>query len=93
LCNVGKLTKRGASARAIVLYVALLTLEVPCAMPMCPAVHYEMPVCGELSWWHDLVQFNYCRLVSVIEANIHVLQHSDNSEGWEMGDIQYELSL
>ena len=37
-----------------------------------------------------MAQFNYCRLVSVIEeANIHVLQHSENTKGWEMGDIQY----
>jgi len=33
-------------------------------------------------------------LVSVIEEeNIGALQHSENSEGWEMGDIQYELGL
>ena len=29
--------------------VALLALEVPCAMPMCPARHYEMPECGEIN--------------------------------------------
>jgi len=33
-------------------------------------------------------------LVSVIEEeNIGALQHSENSEGWEMGDIQYELGF
>ena len=64
-------------------------------MPMCPmAQHYEIPECGDISCWHYLVQFNYCRLVYVIEeANIHVLQHSENSEGLGMGDIQYELGL
>jgi len=30
------------------LWLALLTLEVPSAMPMCPARHYEMPECGEI---------------------------------------------
>ena len=29
--------------------VALLALEVPCAMPMCPARHYEMPESGEIN--------------------------------------------
>jgi len=63
-------------------------------MPMCPVRHYEMPECGEIDSWHYLVQFNCCGLVSAIEeANIRVLQHSGNLEGWEMGDIQYELGL
>ena len=29
--------------------LALLELEVPCAMPMCPARHNEMPECSEIS--------------------------------------------
>jgi len=29
--------------------LALLALEVLCAMPMCPARHNEMPECGEIS--------------------------------------------
>ena len=32
-----------------VLALALLALEVPCAMPMCPARHYEMPESGEIN--------------------------------------------
>ena len=52
--------------------VALLALEVPCAMPMCPARHYEMPERGEINQWHYLAQLNCCGQVSVIEgADIH----------------------
>jgi len=48
--------------------------------------------CHEIRRWHNLAQVNCRGLVSVIEgANIRVLQCSESSQGWEMGDIQCEL--
>jgi len=62
--------------------LALLALEVPCAMPMCPARHNDVPECGEIGRWHNLEQF-YCRrpVCAIEEANIGVLQPSENLQG------------
>lgn len=41
-----------------------------------------------------VAQFNCRGLASVLEeANIQVLPHSENSQGWQMGDTRCELGL
>ena len=69
---------------------SVVGVEVPCAMSMRPARHYEMLDCGEINRWHNLAKFNCHGLFCVIEeANIRVLQQGENLRGWEMENIQY----
>ena len=45
----GPFVRLGSRDWGVELPLTLLALEVPCAMPMCPARHYEMPECGEIN--------------------------------------------
>jgi len=70
------------------LWIALLALEVPCAMPMCPARHNDVPECGEIGRWHNLEQF-YCRgpVCAIEEANTGVLRPSEGLQGCKCGIV------
>jgi len=76
--------------------IALLALEVPCAVSVCPGptghddvlLQSVVRLLADGTAWYCRVQFSCCGPVSVIEeANIHVLRRDGNLEGWEMGGI------
>jgi len=73
-------------------WVALLALEVPCAMPMCSVRHNETPECGEISCIIQLLCagfFYHTEEVNTVLGSFN----NENSQGWEVGDIRGGLGL